>query len=277
MFKKLLAVCIGLLVILLLQIGNESRAVWNSEFYDSGNEADTNFLSNDYFNELDELFEQVKLHNDKWYIFDGSNTIAAKAVITKLMKDLEHNPTALHKHKNFELYFETFDKNIRRLNSITEEMHFFRNILNSYSDAPESLDEMITLAAKDKWKLFSARYHRYNYEGVNGALNVKFMSANGRFEAVYNTGTGEIVTDSYNMGTYNYAPGSINPKKYYKHYLLDKKPWEKWGNADGVTYKDIMKLKSGHGSAEEKENTRKIKKWIERRKEELMLNVEKNK
>ena len=129
-------------------------------------------------------------------------------------------------------------------------MHFFRNTLNSYSNAPTKLNDMITLAAKGEWKVFSAKFHRYDYEEINGALNIKFISKDGRFEEVYNMRTGEIVDDPVNIGTYNYAPGSVNPIKFYNHTKYDKEPWKKWGNVEGFSYQDIMKLKSEHGTKE---------------------------
>jgi hypothetical protein len=266
MVKKI-TICLGIVIILFSISYNEYKTVWNPELIESRNEDNTGFLSDEYFNELNELFEQVKLENDKWYVFDSSKKIAAKIVIIKMMKDLESNPIVLKNHENFNHYFETFDKYIRKVDSVTVEMHFFRNTLNSYSDAPKRLDEMITLAATDKWKLFSAKYHRYNFEGINGALNVKFVSSDGRFETVYNTGTGEIVTDPINMGTYNYAPGSINPIGYYKHNTFDKIPWKKWGNIKGVSYQHIMSLESKHSSEEAKNNTKKVEILIEQQKQ----------
>lgn len=270
MIRKKVAICLGIIIILLSIRYNQHNIVWNSELYESRYEDSTEFLSDEYFDRLDELFEQVRLENDKWYVFDGSKQIAARIVIAKMMKDLENNPVTLENHDNFNRYFEMFDKSIRELDSITEEMHFFRNTLNSYSDAPKKLDEMITLAANGKWKLFSAKYHRYDFEGIDGALNVKFISSNGRFEAVYNSKTGEIVTDSANMGTYNYAPGSMNPIEYYKHNTFDKIPWKKWGNIEGFSYKDIINLESKHSSDEAKNNLREVKRLIEQRKLELM-------
>jgi len=266
---KKVAIGICIIIILFLISYNEHKSVWNPELLENTIEQKTEFLSDEYFYNLGELFEQVKNKNDEWYVFDGSKKTAAKAVITKMMRDLESNPGALSDHENFNEFFETFDEHIRKLDSITKEMHYFRNLLNSYSGVPASFDEMITLAARDEWKLFSAKYHRYNFEDVNGALNVKFISADGRFEVVYNTGTGEIVTDPANMGTYNYAPGSINPIEYYKHTKLDKVPWKKWGNIEGVSYQDILSLESKHASVEEKNNSKKVEKMIQQRKAEL--------
>ncbi len=227
------------------------------------------FLSDEYFNDLSGLFKRTKVENDKWYFFDGAEKIAAKAVINKIMNDLEKEPNALVNHKNFNLFFDTIDQNIRKLDSITEEMHFFRNTLNAYSNAPDELDHMIDLAATGKWKLFSAKFHRYNNEAINGALNIKFLSVDGRFEAVYNTGTGKIVVDPANIGTYNYAPGSVNPIKYYNHNKYDKVPWKKWGNIKGFSYEKIIRLKSEHGSEEAKNNYKEVERWIQQRKDEL--------
>lgn len=228
--------------------------------------SDSEFLSKEYFDELDALYKQVKMKNDKWYVIDGSNRIAANAVITRMVSDLENNPDALMNHESFNQYFIVFDENIRKLDFITEELHYFRNVLNSFGAAPTKLDDMIHLAAEGKWKLFSAKFHMYNYKGMDGALNVKFISENGRFEAVYNTGTGELVIDPVNMGTYNYAPGSINPIKYLMHNKYDKVPWKKWGNTEEVSYQDIISLQSGYGSPGAKSNYEKVEEKIQLKK-----------
>lgn len=128
---------------------------------------------------------------------------------------------------------------------------------------------MIDLAAKGEWYLFSAKFHRFNYGGINGALNVKFLSADGRFEAIYNTVTGKIVTDPANIGTYNYAPGSVNPIEFYIHDKYDKKPWKKWGNVKEFSYDDIMSLESGHSSDEATNNNKEVERLIQQRKAEL--------
>ncbi|TVX94716.1 hypothetical protein FPZ44_12470 [Paenibacillus agilis] len=227
----------------------------------------SDFLSKAYFEELEALYKQIKMKNDRWYVFDGSSQIAATAVITRMISDLENDPDALINHESFNQYFIVFDKNIRKLDSITEQFHYFRNVLNSYGGAPKKLDEMIALAAEGKWKLFSSKYHMYNYKGMDGALNVKFISKDGRFEAVYNTGTGTLVSDPVNMGTYNYAPGSINPIKYLMHNRYDKIPWKKWGNTKEVSYQDINTFQSGHGSLRAKSNFKKVEEEIQLKKD----------
>lgn len=215
-------------------------------------ETESEFLSDNYFDELNELMKSN----------GNSKKIIGEQIINKMMDDLEQNPDDLKGNKNFTKFFETFDENINNIDNINERMHFFRNKLNSYSDAPAKLDDMVTLASKGEWKVFSAKFHRYNYEDINGALNIKFISKDGRFEAVYNIESQSIVTDPANMGTYNYAPGSINIIKFYNHTKYDKKPWKKWGNIEGFSYEDIMKLKSEHGTAESKNAYKEIEKMI---------------
>lgn len=276
MMKKIITFSLCLVFIILSLILLINSAIFeNSVPVSATHEVDAEFLSDEYFNELHELFEQVKTENSKGHLFDNSKKIAAEAVINKMMDDLEKKPDALKSNKNFSRFFETFDGYILKLDSITERMHFFRNTLNSYSNAPTKLDDIITLAAKGEWKIFSAKFHRYNYGEINGALNIKFISKDGRFEAVYNRGTGEIVDDPANMGTYNYAPGSVNPVKYFNHNKYDKEPWKKWGNIKGFSYENIMKLESAHGTDEADNNYKEVERLIKERKDELKSNSDK--
>jgi len=231
-------------------------------------------LSDEYFTNLSLLIKKIHNEYGKWELYGNSKKIIAKAVINKMMDDLDRNPNALQNNSNFERFFEVFDNNIRQIDTLSERMHYFRNTLNSYNGAPNKLTEMIDLASKDEWQLFSAKYHRYNYGKIIGALNVenvKFISSDGRFEAVYNTATGEIVTDPANMGTYNYAPGSINPIDYFLHNKYDKKPWKKWGNVKEFEFKDIIGLKSGNGSDESIKNEKEVEGLIKKRKAELEI------
>lgn len=230
---------------------------------------DAIFLSDEYFSELDGLFEKIKNENSRWYDKKSVEKTAASIVLNKMMDDLENDPVALKTQENCMTFFETFDRYIRMLDHITKRMHFFRNTLNLYGNAPAKLEDMIDLAAEDKWHLFSGEYHLFNFADLNGALNVKFISDSGRFEAVYNTETGKIVTDPANMGTYNYSPGSLDLFKFIDHSVYDKEPWKQWGNVEGFAYEDIMKLKSGRGTDEAKKNYIEVKKLIEKRKNEL--------
>ncbi|MFC3771314.1 hypothetical protein [Paenibacillus sp. GCM10012303] len=255
-----------LAVLLILVTISCGATIRNFEITPAAIGGQTEFLSDWYFDELDVRFEQIKEEHREWYLFDRSGKMAAQAVAAQMMDDLKNDPDALRQHKNFKRYFETFDRMVRKIGRISEELHYFRNTLNAYSNAPVKLEDMITLAAEGEWRLFSAKYHKYDFGGLNGAYNVKFVSADGRFEAVYNAESGEIVTDPVNMGTYNYAPGSIHPVKYYRHYTLDKTPWTKWGNTKEMAYRDIAALESKHGTIISNQNDKTVESRIQDRK-----------
>ena len=133
--------------------------------------------------------------------------------------------------------------------NITKEIHFFRNKLNR---APKTLDELIN--ESEKWDLLgleASQYHMYdteacydNEEGVyKGEYNLKFVSKDGKYEAVYNYKK-ELLTeynDPVNMGTYNYA----SPNDPVNHFMFDVKPYSNewyfvllgaqgWFNVPGV-------------------------------------------
>ncbi|RHW38189.1 hypothetical protein D1B31_15370 [Neobacillus notoginsengisoli] len=220
------------------------------------------FLSEAYFSELSEQYDQIRSDHRKWYVFDTSKAIASHAILTHMMHDLAENQKLLKGHKHFDLFFETFDQHVKQLPSITKEIHYFRNELNRYGKAPEQLEEMIELVACGKWQLYSARFHRYEVSEYDAANNVKFISSIGRFEVVFNIETGQMVNDPVNRGTYNYAPGGIHPWKYYQHHKYDKVPWKKWGNTNQISYKDITKRQSRHGSTEQRKSTEELQNLI---------------
>ena len=69
--------------------------------------------------------------------------------------------------------------------------------------------------------------------GKDGEYNLKFVSADGFFEAVYNK-SGKLLTqsnDGVNMGTYNYADPETN---VLQHANLDVLPYYSYGNVTGV-------------------------------------------
>lgn len=69
------------------------------------------------------------------------------------------------------------------------------------------------------------RTHRFRNQ--NG--NVKWLSPDRKREAVYNE-RGELVTNSENRGTYNYAPYKQTPATFITHTAVDVIPWIIWGN-----------------------------------------------
>lgn len=256
-------VFILLFLVLLMLIYEYQRLEANFEYPVEHVEIRADFLTEAYFTELSEQYDHIRSQHRKWYRFDRSNSIAAHAILTRMMNDLMENDKLLDGHPLFNLFFDTFDRYVRQLAYITEEIHYFRNELNQFASAPDHLDEMIELAACGKWRLFSARYHRYEEMESDAAYHVKFLSADGRFEVVYHTETGDLVTNPVNMGTYNYAPGSFHPWKYYQHHKFDKVPWKKWGNTDEITYQEITQRQTRHGSKEQKSSTKEVEQLIQ--------------
>lgn len=106
----------------------------------------------------------------------------------------------------------------------------------------------------EKWNLMTpkgAQYHMYDTEacydeskGVyKGEYNLKFVSKDGKYEAVYNYDKVLLDenNDPVNMGTYNYA----SPNDWLDHFNLDIKPYSNewyiilvggkgWFNVPGV-------------------------------------------
>ena len=128
--------------------------------------------------------------------------------------------------------------------SVYEELHYFRNKLNS---APDTIYELLvqnknTANYDDKWILFNVRhtaYHMFNTEmSPEGECNLKFVSSNNSgnmFEAVYNY-DGVLLTaenDPINCGTFNYCS---DQKDKSLHQALDVKPYKQYGNVKGYPY-----------------------------------------
>jgi hypothetical protein len=103
----------------------------------------------------------------------------------------------------------------RRALEDTRRGHYDRNQYNYVPDYRESLHYWTRLP---DWQSI---YHRHGA----GRENSKFVSPNGKCEAVYDK-YGNPVSDDQNLGTYNFAAPS-NP---IGHFLLDVLPYWAWGN-----------------------------------------------
>jgi len=152
--------------------------------------------------------------------------------LNKIMYDIDSDPN----------YFEsmTLEDHIKICEEInhlidiqggplTQDEHYLRNKLNY---APLSLDDML-LEIKNKntlnWQLMPPRDSALHMFGLDGEYNVKFVSGNGMFEAVYDK-NGVLLNednDPINMGTYNYANPTTDVKK---HSIYDVAPYYIWGN-----------------------------------------------
>jgi RHS repeat-associated protein len=225
--------------------GYVSSGFFTDEYFDKDLERIKNEIRqeiNEYFTIGDELASGI--------FFPGSDGFANTVIVTKMMNDVtEHGDKLTGDNARF---FKEFNGRVVK-DGITETEHYFRNTLNEFGDAPEDLDTMIDLAIVGKWELMSlngSQYHMYDAGGLSGAYNLKFISQNGCFEAVYNSKTYQITKDPYNMGTYNYGRGS-------GHFIHDVIPWgdywlvgEKWGNTRDFTHDKITEKPTQYNTEE---------------------------
>ena len=75
------------------------------------------------------------------------------------------------------------------------------------------------------------RYHRHTCgeQGEAAKQNKKYMTKDGRYEVIINFSNPDnptIVTDPYNIGTYNYGTTPI------AHFFRDMLPYYFWGNSE---------------------------------------------
>ncbi|GMO62670.1 MAG: hypothetical protein Ta2A_09460 [Treponemataceae bacterium] len=114
-----------------------------------------------------------------------------------------------------------------------QKEHYFRI---HFSRAPKTLDEMIEIILNQEnnifdWKLLPWQSMAFHMYGIDGEYNLKFISADGHFEAVYNK-SGILLTqenDPKNMGTFNYAHQLADQ---VTHYNLDIWPYFMWDNTE---------------------------------------------
>ena len=125
--------------------------------------------------------------------------------------------------------------------AVWEEAHYFRNKLNR---APATLDKMIelnrNLSSDKKWKLMDIDGSAYHMYGDEGEYNLKFVSYDGIFEAVYNK-KGELLTehnDPKNMGTYNY----VSSDDWIGHGIYDVIPYMLFGNTPEDNYERLSEI-----------------------------------
>jgi hypothetical protein len=144
----------------------------------------------------------------------------------------------------FAKVFETINYLVNFV-GVNEDIHYFRNVLNRFSLAPAELKKMMELAREGRWLLMplsSTKYHMYDAYGEKGysEYNLKFISSEGYFEAVYNI-RGELLTeetDPINMGTYNYCHPINNPVGHFKHDVV---PWFTYNNVKNEPKKGLNK------------------------------------
>ncbi len=199
----------------------------------------TNIITNKYiinynkafFSEIGSSFsEQIQNFQNAFL----KNRGVAYIALNKLIFDLEQDPDYLDTLKfseRLKLCHEINDLIDIQNGPLTPNEHYLRNLLNI---APETLAEMLEEIKNPvdiKWTLMPPEKSALHMFGENGEYNLKFVSEDGFFEAVYNI-SGELLTennDPVNMGTYNYADPISNAKK---HSTYDVMPYYLWGNTE---------------------------------------------
>ena len=86
----------------------------------------------------------------------------------------------------------------------------------------------------------SANCHQFTSANKN---NKKFVSPDGKYEAIYDEDN-NLVTDSRDVGTYNYASPNKDP---LGHAIKDVLPWIIWGNSPEDSTKWYQRLFSVFG------------------------------
>lgn len=194
--------------------------------------------SQDYIDMIDEIYDETWSETYLEYVILLGAIIAdyeAKIVASSkcmeiIMSDVKNNSIKLNyiSDYNFLRLCEKVNSLVRKQSVVSQELHYFRNYLNR---VPKTLNELIDenskLSSDEQWQLMSIDRSLYHMQQDGGLKNLKFVSADGRFEAVYNE-YGLLVTDSINMGTYNYAPSITEGHASHKKY--DVNPYEEWGN-----------------------------------------------
>jgi hypothetical protein len=167
------------------------------------------------------------------YMKKSNKNPLASIELNMIMFQVEHgiiNINTLDDKQYIELAHKVC-KLIDDIGFVNEKEHYFRNY---FSRCPETLDEMIHLIKGTEnnifgWKLVPWQSTAFHMYGKDGEYNLKFISADGHFEAVYNK-NGEKLTEEnapLNMATFNYAD-SVTEKN--KHYKYDVQTYFIWNN-----------------------------------------------
>jgi hypothetical protein len=155
-----------------------------------------------------------------------------RSALSAIMIDVDKNGNELDNNepRNILRFHILVSSLIYKIGYVDMQTHYFRNKLNR---VPKTLKELISLNKRlpvnKRWKLLGIKNSSYHIQGVDGEYNLKFVSYDGFYEAVYNE-KGILLNennDPINMGTYNYAAGIPNVNA---HERFDVIPYLIWGN-----------------------------------------------
>jgi RHS repeat-associated protein len=179
----------------------------------------------------------------------------ARIAFQRIMNDIRKYYYEFHadNYENVRELYDLIDSLVAEIGTVDMDMHYFRNELNR---VPKTLEDLyIENDNGNTWNLISvigSSYHMQDTPGMDqgeGLYNVKLMSADGRFEAVYDK-YGNLITEPINMGTYNYAPTAINvltpinsASSGLAHVKYDVKPYKRFGNTLDSSQKGADNIK----------------------------------
>ncbi|MDF2567501.1 MAG: hypothetical protein K0R90_957 [Oscillospiraceae bacterium] len=165
---------------------------------------------------------------------DSHGRMTAQVKLNELMSQMEARALNLDalSDEEYIAVAHTVCELVDKISTVTEAAHYFRNC---FERAPGTLDEMMAIIQYEQggafgWKLMSRKSTRLHMFGRNGEYNMKFISADGHFEVVYNIDGVKLTkeNDLMNMGTFNYGD-PINEK--LRHAVYDVLPFFEWRNS----------------------------------------------
>lgn len=182
---------------------------------------------------------------------ENINNIAKKSgnrsALSVIMLDVDKNGNQLDNNQpvNITRFNELVSSLIYKIGYVDMQTNYFRNKLNR---VPKTLNKLVslnkTLPFNKRWILLNIRNSGYHIQGVDGEYNLKFVSYDDFYEAVYNK-KGILQNennDPINMGTYNYAAGI---PKMDAHVKFDINPYLIWGTTPNSPEKGNYAINNG--------------------------------
>lgn len=171
----------------------------------------------------------------------------ARIALSKIMADVNINENGLNGNdvNGILRFHKLVSQLIYHIGYVDRETHYFRNKLNR---VPKSLKDLISInnsrPVNKRWILLSISNSIYHIQGIGGEYNLKFISHDGYYEAVYNK-KGVLLdekNDPINMGSYNYSPGIPGSQAHKKYDMV---PYLEWGNSPDSPQKDRIAINAG--------------------------------
>ena len=111
----------------------------------------------------------------------------------------------------------------------SQEEHYARNANNptDITDVSQLPEDWLTSDPNDKMRQLGPAANAHQFTSVD-RTNVKYTSPDKHQELIFEKDD-TLETDPKDLGTYNFGTGIID------HYVLDVKPWIRWGNSPDDT------------------------------------------